>query len=130
MSLHRFALAGLLALGLSSPALAQLSELEGVVEQVQLLDASAVADETFLILSLAGEHHFLLPEASQLPAAPGVLVAVEYLAPDADGDLPEACRVRVLGMPIHRDGEEVLQRASRPFEIYRNPRADCQADAW
>jgi hypothetical protein len=129
MMLHRCVLSCLLALGLCTSASAQLREIEGVVDRVQRLDASAVADESFLILSLVGERHFLLPEESHLPAAPGVLVAVDYLQPEQDGDLPQACRVQVLGMPITVDGEEVLQRASRPFEVYRNPRAECQTDS-
>jgi hypothetical protein len=129
MMVHRCLLTGMLALVLTPLALGEIRHAEGVVDQVQLLDASAVADESFLILSLVDEHHFLLPEATQLPASPGVLVAVDYLPPEAEGDLPQACRVRVLGMPISIDGEEVLQRASRPFEVYRNSRAECQQDS-
>lgn len=126
MMMHRIVLSWMLVLGLSTAASAQLRNVEGVVLQVQRVDASAVAEETFLILSLVDEHHFLLPEESHLPAAAGVLVAIDYLEPEQGGDLPRACRVRVLGMPITVDGEEVLQRASRPFEIYRSAAATCR----
>ncbi|QOC23325.1 hypothetical protein IC757_04030 [Wenzhouxiangella sp. AB-CW3] len=109
-------------------AVAQTGETEGVVEQVQLFDASAMTDETFLVLSLTDERHFELPGASQLPAGSGVEVVIDYLEPATDDDsaMPQACRVRVLAVPIMVEGEEVMQRARRPFEIYRNPEPDCE----
>lgn len=125
MMIFRWILAALLLVVTGASIAAEPRATEGVVAQIQLVDVSALADETFLILSLDDERHFLLPETTQLPAAPGVLVAIDYLPAAGEGDLPEACRIKVLGLPITIDGEEVLQRASRPFEVYRNPRAEC-----
>lgn len=127
---HRVVLIWMLAAGLSAMASAQVRDAEGVVDQVQLLDASAVAEAeaSFLVLSLTDERHFVLPGTTQLAATEGLEVAIDYLEAEADDDgaLPEACRVQVLAVPIQIEGEETMQRASRPFEIYRNPSDACQ----
>ena len=97
----------------------------GQVDSVQLINASEMGGEAFLILSLQDGRHFQLPDQQQLAAGQGTRLEIRYLAPDEPDLLPEACAVRVLAVPISVDGEEVMQEAARPFEVYRNPRSDC-----
>lgn len=110
---------------LPGQGLAETRQVEGIVAEVQLVDASALTDDRFLILTLVEGGSFLLPGATRVAAASGVMVAVDYLAPEAPEALPPACRVRVLGLPIEVDGEKVLHEASRPFEVYRNEDDQC-----
>lgn len=114
----------LLILGLQSAA-AESVEIEGLVAEVQLIDVTELNEERLLILSIQDGPSLLLPGATQLAAGRGVQVAVRHL-PAPEGSLPIACDVRVLALPIAVDGEEVMQPARRPFEVYRNSQAECQ----
>ncbi len=97
----------------------------GEVDNVQLVDASELGGDAFLVLALADGRHFQLPDQQQLPAGQGTRLEIRYLAPDEPGLLPEACSVTVLAVPLTVDGEEVMQEAARPFEVYRNHREAC-----
>lgn len=113
----------LMAFGLQW-ALAETVEIEGLVAEVQLVDVTELSDQRFLILSLEDGQSFLLPEATRLAAGVGVQVAVRHL-PASAGSLPIACAVHVLALPIRIEGEDVMQPARRPFEVYRNSQFEC-----
>lgn len=113
----------LLVLGLPGVQAGEL-EIVGRVAEVQLVDVTELNDERFLILSLEQGQSFLLPGATQVAAGRGAQVAVRHL-PVGQGELSEACSIRVLALPIRVEGEEVLQPARRPFEVYSNPDDQC-----
>lgn len=92
----------------------------GRVASVQLLDVSALGQDSILLLHLAGGRSFQLPGEQRLSAGTGVEVEVRYLPADQASELPVACRIRVLAIPVEREGGEVLQSAERAFEVYRN----------
>jgi hypothetical protein len=120
-----------LGLSLAVAALSADQPLEshlGVVREVQLIDVSALGESAILILSLEDGTSYLIPGERQIPASAGVEVAVDYLLPAQDDVPREACTIRVLGLPIVLEGEEVLHRAQRPFEIYRNDNPDCMPE--
>lgn len=121
-------MAGLL-LGLIMPLGQAFGEetLEGVVQSVQLLDASQLGGGDHLVLVLEDGQGFSLPGQRSLPVGAGVRVAVGHIPAGEGEDMPEACSVRVVAVPIERDGEAVMQEAERPFEIYRNESegSDC-----
>ena len=97
----------------------------GEVESVQLIDASELGGDSFLILALEDGRNFQLPDQQQLPAGQGTRLEIRYLTPDEPDVLPEACSAMVLAVPLTVDGEEVMQEAARPFEVYRNRREAC-----
>ncbi len=97
-----------------------LETLEGRVQSVQLLDTSQLGGGDHLVLVLEGERGFRLPGQRSLPVGAGVRVAVTFVPSGEGEDMPEACSVRVVAVPIERDGEAVMQEAERPFEVYRN----------
>jgi hypothetical protein len=115
----------LLLLLAAAPVRSELDRIEGVVAEVQLLDVAGLSDERFLILSLVDGGSYLLPGVTRLAAAAGVKVSVRYRSPRVPDELPVACSVTVLGMPILVAGEEVLRPASRPFVVYANEQASC-----
>ena len=122
-----FAMATVLALiACRSLPAADIQVTTGAVDNVQLVDASELGGDAFLILALEDARHFQLPDQQQLPAGQGTHLEIRYLAPDEPDLLPEACTVTVLAVPITVDGEEVMQEAARPFEVYRNPRSECR----
>ncbi len=123
---YRIVLVCMLAAGLTGMASAQVQEAEGIVDKVQLIDASELGGDSFLILRLEDDRNFQLPDQQQLPAGQGTRVAIRYLVPDEPDLLPEACSVTVLAVPIGADGEEVMQEAARPFQVYRNSNEACQ----
>lgn len=98
----------------------------GEVESVQLLDASQLGGGEHLVLVLKDGQGFRLPGRRSLAVGPGVRVSVTYLSPRQDGDLPEACNVRVLAVPVERDGEVTMQESERPFRVYQNESADSE----
>lgn len=106
----------------TGPALGQENAV-GVVETVQLLDATQLGGGDHLVLVFNNGQGFRLPGQRSLAVGPGVRVSVDHLSPEEAEDLPEACSVRVVAVPIERDGEEVMQEAERPFEVYRNESA-------
>ncbi|MDZ7791648.1 MAG: hypothetical protein U5L08_14365 [Xanthomonadales bacterium] len=110
----------LLALMLPQGQAAGLEALEGEVQSVQLLDASQLGGGEQLVLVLEGQQGFRLPGQRSLPVGAGVRVSVAYHPVGEKGAMPEACSVRVVAVPIERDGEAVMQEAERPFEVYRN----------
>lgn len=110
----------LLALLLPPGQAAGQETLEGEVESVQLLDASQLGGGEQLVLVLEGGQGFHLPGKRSLPVGAGVRVMVVYQAPGEGKAMPQACSVRVVGVPIERDGGVVMQEAERPFEVYRN----------
>ncbi|GEM_PF-1582642 len=118
----RSSLFALLLLALSACILADAEEerdwTRGIVEQVQLVVVEGLEDSEFLILELEDGGSFQIPGARQLSAGAGVKVEVESLPVVSPGELPVACRVRVLAVPLEIDGEEVLQEAANPFEVY------------
>lgn len=114
-------------LAVFSALAAEMRRAQGRVEQVQLLRTSDLGGEDILLMSLRDGRNFHLPGQRRLPAGSGVEVALGYLPADRPDAIPIACWVRVTAIPIERDGRERLQRAERPFEIYRNtnPEHDC-----
>lgn len=98
----------------------------GEVESVQLLDASQLGGGDHLILVLEDGQGFRLPGQRSLAVGAGVRVSVAYRPSDDAESLPEACRVQVLAVPIERDGEEAMQQAERPFDVYRNEAASAK----
>jgi hypothetical protein len=125
----RIALSTIMALLLVGPGVVNadqnLKHVSGVVSEVRLVDATAMGGETFLILSLEEGRSFLLAGQSQLPAGQGVKVQVSY-QPAAEADqLPSACSVEVVAVPIEVDGEVRLQTAQRPFRVFGSDEANC-----
>lgn len=92
----------------------------GEVESVQLLDASQLGGGERLVMVLLEGRGFRLPGAHNVALSPGMRVEVQHVAQDADGELAVACVVRVLAVPLERDGEWTMQEAERPFVVYRN----------
>ncbi len=118
-------MAGLLSLCLIGSLHAAGDSVTGRVAEVQLIDITGLDDDGLLILTLEEGQGFLIPGQRNLPASSGVEVQVDYFSGDDPEDLPVACRVQVTAVPVEIDGEEVLQPANRPFEVYRNPDARC-----
>ena len=112
---------------ISAAAVADLRTATGEVDNVQLVDASSLGGETFLIVNFTDGRSFQLPDERQIAAGQGVRLEIHYLAPDEPDLLPEACSVTVLAIPITVDGEEVLREAARPFEVFSNPRTECRS---
>ncbi len=105
-----------------------IEHVEGVVEQVKRIDTTPLGGGNLLIVALTDGRQFQVRDREQIAAGSGV--EVEILArPSADDELPRACRVRVLAMPVEIDGEEVRQRAERPFEVYRSDDPACEPDS-
>lgn len=117
----------LMTMAVSASPAEQRVEKEGVVARVQHVQVSGLEDAGFLILELESGASYQLLNSRRLAAGAGVKVAVESLPIQSPGDLPVACRVRVLGVPMMVDGEEVLRAAENPFEVYRDE--DCQGSA-
>ncbi len=92
----------------------------GQVEQVQRVQVEGFESE-FLILELDDGSAFQLPDADAISAGQGVKVEVEALPVTSPGELPVACRVRVLAVPLEREGEDYMQEAANPFEVYHDP---------
>lgn len=116
----RLMAAVLLVLMLPQGQAAGLETLVGEVRSVQLLDASQLGGGEQLVLVLEGDRGFRLPGQRSLPLGSGVRVSVVYHPVGEEGAMPEACSVRVVAVPIERDGEAAMQEAERPFEVYRN----------
>ncbi len=119
------AVAGLMVLSLIGSLQAAEGSVTGRVAEVQLIEISGFDDSGLLILALEEGQGFLIPGQRNLPASGGVEVRVDYFSGDDPEDLPVACRVQVTAVPVEIDGEEILQPASRPFEIYRNEDVRC-----
>lgn len=98
----------------------------GEVESVQLVDASQLGGGDHLVLVLDDGQGFRLPGERSVSVGPGVRVSVAYRSPGEAEAMPEACSVRVLAVPLERDGEVNMQEAERPFEVYRNESADSK----
>lgn len=98
----------------------------GEVESLQLLDASQLGGGDHLVLVLEDGQGFRLPGQRSVAVGPGVRVSIRHLPPGEAGALPTACSVRVLAVPLERDGEMTLQEAERPFQIYKNESADSK----
>ncbi|TVQ36998.1 MAG: hypothetical protein EA370_07320 [Wenzhouxiangella sp.] len=97
---------------------------EGLVAEVQLLDATPLGAEAMLILVLEDGRGYLIPGQRNLATSRGMKVGLDYL-PAADGEVAVACAVQVLAVPVIVDGESRLQTAHRPFTVYRNPSDSC-----
>lgn len=109
----------------ASPLLAaDLRQASGQVEQVRLLGTSALGADDILLLVLGDGRRFHLPGRERLSAGRGVEVALGYLPASEPDAIPVACWVRVTAVPIERDGRTRLERAERPFEVYRNTSPD------
>ena len=126
MTIRVLAIAVLVALAF--PASAELAKRQGLIDEVKLIDIASLEGDSLLIMTLEDGGGFLIPGRRNLAAGPGMQVAVDYLPGDEDGDLPMACRIRVLAVPLTVEGEEILQPASRPFKVYRNPDGRCELD--
>jgi len=114
----------LLVYGLAAPpgALADGREsVTGIVDQVQLIDASAMSGERRLILHLESGEASRFPHADHVAAGAGVKVRVVYQEASEGGELPVACSAEVLALPLDDDSEDAMHQASQPFEVYRNP---------
>jgi hypothetical protein len=112
-------------LSVATATAADVQTAVGEVDSVQLVDATSLGGETFLIVVLADGRSFQLPDERQIAAGQGVRLEIRYLAPDEPDLLPEACSATVLAIPIMVDDEEVMREAERPFEVFRNPRPEC-----
>ncbi len=124
MNLHRLSIIGLLLWSLLPAGVATAEEvIVGEVESVQLLDASQLGGGDHLVLVLEGGEAFRLPGQQSVALGTGVRVSVAYRSPGEAEAMPEACGVRVLAVPLERDGEVTMQEAERPFEVYRNESA-------
>lgn len=101
----------------------------GIVDQIQLIDASSMGAGTELILHLETGEAFRFPHADHVAASAGVKVRIGYRENSDQAKLPAACTATVLALPMGGDPDtpggagHSLQPASRPFEVYRNP--DC-----
>ncbi|MFU8832645.1 MAG: hypothetical protein ACNA7J_10885 [Wenzhouxiangella sp.] len=120
---------GLAALLPTAAASSEINSRTGIISEVQLVDATPLGEGAFLILSLEDGSSYLVPDQRQIAGSAGVKVAIRYLPPGQDDELGQACTVHVLGLPIVLDGEEVLHRAQRPFEIYSNDNPDCKVQS-
>ncbi|RFP67619.1 hypothetical protein DZK26_11960 [Wenzhouxiangella sp. 15190] len=126
--MHRPSITGLLLWCLLPAGMAAAGEsIVGQVESVQLLDASQLGGGDHLVLVLEDGEAFRLPGKRSVALGSGVRVSVAYRSPGEAEAMPEACSVRVLAVPLERDGEVTMQEAERPFEVYRNESAgpDC-----
>lgn len=110
----------------SSPAVAEADEIRtavGVVDQVQLIDASSIGGRQQLVVRLDDGQAFRVPHRDHLAAGRGVRVELKYRrAPETD-ELPIVCSTQVLALPNGDDENPGLQPVKRSFEVYRNP--DC-----
>lgn len=94
----------------------------GVVDQIQLIDASPLGGDQELLVVLENDTAFRFPGTEHLAAGSGAHVEIRYL-PTAPADtVPTACSARVLALPLG-DGE--MQQARRPLEVYDNPAPAC-----
>lgn len=116
----------LLSLMLSMTAALGQESVVGEVESVQLVDASQLGGGDQLVLVLQEGQGFRLPGQRSLAVGAGVRVSVTYRSSVEGGEMPEACSVRVLAVPIEHEGETVMQEAERPFEVYRNESAESE----
>ncbi len=116
-----------LSILICATALADLRTATGEVDNVQLVDASSLGGETFLIVNFSDGRSFELPDERQIAAGQGVRLEIRYLAADEPDLLPEACSATVLAIPLTVDGETVMREAARPFEVFSNPRTECRS---
>ncbi|MCC5866562.1 MAG: hypothetical protein JJU31_15680 [Wenzhouxiangella sp.] len=98
---------------------------EGLVAEVQLLDATPLGAEAMLVLVLEDGRAFLIEGQRNLAASKGVKVLIDYRVGESADELSTACRVKVVAVPVEIDGEQFLQQARRPFTIYQNPDSPC-----
>jgi len=105
---------------------AELETVSGTVEQLTRVEMRGAAAEPLLLLQLVDGSLFAFPGMAHLPAGSGVAVEIDYLPSDDPGRIPEACAVRLLGLPIIVDGEERIQAARRPVTIFTSDSAACQ----
>lgn len=97
--------------------------LVGIVDQVQLIDASSMGGGRELLLHLETGEAFRFPRAEHVAAGAGVKVRIHYREGSGGGELMVACSAEVLALPLDEDSDEPMQKSSQPFEVYRNP--DC-----
>lgn len=107
-------------------ALAGVKTDQGIVASVQLIDSSQLGGGNALIMTFEDGSSYRFPGAERLAAGAGVHLELRYLPAEEVDVPPQACRATVLAIPIERDGEEMLQEAERPFEIYRNSESACR----
>lgn len=93
----------------------------GVVDQVQLIDATAMGGGRKLILHLETGEAFRFPHAEHVAAGAGVKVRIRYRESSGGEELPAACNAEVLALPLGDDPDDSMQKARQPFEVYRNP---------
>ncbi len=124
-TITRSVLIALLWLSITTTTAADMRTVVGEVDRVQLVDASTLGGETFLIVMLADGRSFQFPDERQIAAGRGVRLEIHYLPPEEPDLLPEACSATVLAIPLTVGGEEVMREAERPFEVFRNPRPEC-----
>ena len=115
MTRLRWATLVLLALA-ASPRAAEPAVTIGEVESVQSLDASQLGGGDYRVLVLDDGRGFRLPGRGKIAVGSGVRVEVEYLPREGGGEMPRACAVRVLAVPL----DDGMREAARPFEVYRN----------
>lgn len=98
---------------------------EGIVEQVQAVDATAVGSGHMILVVLDDGSQFHFPDTDHLASGDGVRLEIAFLSSSEDDAPPVACSARVLAMPLEIDGETVMQEAHRPFSVYQNPDPAC-----
>ncbi len=108
----------------ATPQAAEPSRTDGLVAEVQLVDATPLGADAMLLLLLDDGRPFLVPDQRNLAVSSGMEVSVTYL-PAAEGEVPVACQVKVIAVPVIIAGEERLQTAQRPFSVYRNRSEPC-----
>ncbi len=122
----KLAIAFSMLLGATVPAYAaELETASGTVEQLTRVDTLGAEADPLLLMQFTDGRHFFFPGIEHLPAGGGVKVEVDYLPTDDDGEIPEACGARLLGVPIEVDGEEQIQTARRPVTIFASESEDC-----
>lgn len=102
-----------------------VAQTEGLVAELQLIDASELGADATLILSLEDGRVFTVPGQRNVAASGGMKVRIGYMAGEQAGEIPELCWVEVVAMPITIDGEQRLQPAQRAFTVYRNSAPTC-----
>lgn len=117
-------LALLLVLAGPAPA-AELETAVGTVAQLSRIDTLGAEAEPLLLMQWTDGRVFAFPGIEHLAAGSGVEVQIDYLPADDPGQVPEACAVRLLGLPLVIDGEEVMQPARRPVSIFVSDSAAC-----
>ncbi len=66
-----------------------------------------------------------IPDREQLPVSAGMRVRVDAVTTGVAGELPVACRIEVLAVPVDTEAGQALQWAARPFEVYVSSAAAC-----